>query len=274
VLYSEHRPELVASLQFSTDNFSKLIDWLEATGEFIQEVKRLENWLSYLNNISADEAADLIATAVSFAVWFEQKSIETLGKYTEGVEEYLKHVEETHRFREDLIFCGRQRLEYHLNMVGAEIMNRAYRNDFLKTKRKAILLPACMRYKISDCKAKDKEGILYCASCTASCQVNAIKQLGDKHGYDVLIVPHESSAFSNSKINQGELGIIGIACITNLISGGWKAKSLGIPAQCVLLDYCGCKNHWDEHGFATAIDMEQLERIMDKLVNSSIKSGC
>ncbi len=262
VLYSEHRPELVECLKFSTNNLLKLVGWLEAAGEFVQEVKRIERWLKYLETVSAEETSDLISACAAFALWFEQKSLEELGKYTEGVEEYLKTVEETHRWREDLIFCGRQRLEYHLNMAGAEIMNRAYRNDFLMTSRKAILLPACMRHRLDSCKAKDVEGVLYCADCSSHCQVSAIKSLGDKYGYDVLIVPHESSAFSNSKMKQGELGIIGIACITNLMSGGWKAKSLGIPAQCVLLDYCGCKNHWDEKGFSTAIDMEQLEGIM------------
>lgn len=84
-----------------------------------------------------------------------------------------------------------------------------------------------------------------------------------RYGYEVLIIPHESAAFSDNSIKEGELGIIGIACVTNLLAGGWKAKALGIPAQCVLLDYCGCRNHWDEEGFSTAIDRTQLCKIMD-----------
>lgn len=47
-------------------------------------------------------------------------------------------------WRKDVIFCVSRRAEYHLNMVGAEIMNRAYRERFIKTPKKAVLLPACM----------------------------------------------------------------------------------------------------------------------------------
>ncbi len=265
VLYSEHRPELVSALQFNTKNFTKLLEWLTAAGEFSQEVKRLSSWLDYAKGLSDEESSELIASAVSFAIWFEEESLKHLGKYTEGLEAYLENVSETHRWRENLIFCSRQRLEYHLNMVGAEIMNKAYREDFIKTKRKAVFLPACIRKRIrGGCKAKEKKGVLYCASCDLGCQVREIKELGEQHGYEVLIIPHESSAFSDEKVPEGELGIIGIACVTNLLAGGWKAKSSGIPAQCVLLDYCGCKNHWDDEGFPTAINIERLKSIMLK----------
>ncbi len=265
VLYSEHRPELVAQLQFTVKNLANLMDWLTATGEFVQEVKRFENWLGYLRSIDEAEAADLIAEAVSFAMWFEEKSNAVLGRYTEGVEPFLADVGETRRWREDLIFCSRQRLEYHLNMVGAEIMNRAYRADFIRARSKAVLLPACIRKRLTGaCQAREESGTLFCESCDPDCQVNKIKQIGGKKGYEIFIIPHESAAFSEGNVEEGELGIIGVACVTNLLAGGWKAKALGIAAQCVLLDYCGCRNHWDDEGFSTEIDMTQLCKIMDE----------
>jgi uncharacterized protein len=263
VLYSEHNSELVKQIEFNLDNFIKLVDWLSTTGEFIQETRRFKIWESYLWSESRDGVADFIAIAVYFAIWFEKNSLTYLGCYTENVEPYLENVKDKHLLREDLIFCSRQRLEYHLNMLGAEIMNRAYRKDFVKTKRKAVFLPACIRKHLNGtCKAGSKNEILFCSSCSDDCQVKAIKDLGNLYGYEVLIIPHESSAFKDGTFKDGDLGIIGIACIINLISGGWKAKAMGIPAQCVLLDYCGCKNHWDDIGFSTSINMEQLEKIM------------
>lgn len=264
ILYSEHQPKVVDKVKFNMDNFIKLMDWLTATGEFIEEVKRFRIWESFLGTISKEDVADFLALSVFFAMWFEQESLNNIGKYTEGVEGFLKKVRESHKWREDLIFCSRQRIEYHLNMVGAEIMNRAYREDFIKTKHKAILLPACIRKGVDGtCKAQSDKGILYCVGCYSDCEVNKIKGLGKTYGYEVLIIPHESAAFSDKTIKEGELGIIGIACITNLLSGGWKAKTLGLPAQCVLLDYCGCKNHWDNEGFPTSINIEQLQKIMN-----------
>lgn len=263
-LYAEHKPGVVKELKFTYDNFIRLKDWLAASGEFVQEVKRFDKWSEYLASLEVEEASDFIADAVSYAIWFEQKSLEALGYYTQGVENYLKEAGTSHRWREDLILCCRQRVEYHLNMVGAEIMNRAYRADFIRTDKKVVLLPACIRRKQDGtCKCREVAGVLYCASCDSSCQVFQIKKMGKSYGYEVLIIPHESSAFSNSNMKEGELGIIGIACVINLLAGGWKAKGYGIPAQCVLLDYCGCKNHWDEEGFPTVIDMQQLEKVMD-----------
>jgi hypothetical protein len=87
--------------------------------------------------------------------------------------------------------------------------------------------------------------------------------MGEKYGFGVAIITHESS-FNSKGIGQtdGRLGVVGIACVLNLIAGGWKAKALGLPAQCVLLDYCGCKNHWHDEGFPTDINLHVLGQIL------------
>lgn len=58
--------------------------------------------------------------------------------------------------------------------------------------------------------------------------------------------------------NKG-MGIIGVACILNLLSGGWKAKKLGYLPQCVLLYYCGCNGHWDGEGIVTGLNENKLQ---------------
>lgn len=267
VLYSKHRSYLVTQIKYTMKNLINLIRWLESTGEFIQEVKRLKNWTSFLYTLNDEEVEKFIREAVSFARWFQKESIISVGRYTESVETYLEQVKKSHSWREDLIFCSRQRLEYHLNMVGAEIMNKAYKDDFINTSRKAVFLPACLRKRLDGrCMATVEKGIMYCCSCSLDCEVSKIKKLGEVYGYEVLIIPHETAVFSNDTIRDGELGIIGVACVTNLLAGGWKAKAFRIPAQCVVLDYCGCKNHWDDKGFSTSINMERLKDIMSKSV--------
>jgi hypothetical protein len=54
-------------------------------------------------------------------------------------------------------------------------------------------------------------------------------------------------------------GIIGVACPTNLITGGWTIQALGVPAQCVVLDHCGC-HHWHPQGMATSLNRQELLR--------------
>lgn len=253
-------------LDISVQHLDKLLHWLDASGEFSQEGIRLRQWQKYLMVLPAKEAEDVIASSITLAVWFEDRSTEVLGRYTVNVDRYLNEMRQEHYWCEDVIFCGRRRVEYHLNMVGAEIMNRAFRKAFENTLKKAVILPACMCLLPSSvCKGRMDENGLHCVGCTAECNVNRLTKLGSEHGFDVVTVLHESSISANRSnlvFLNGDTGVVGISCVLNLISGGWLLDSIGVPAQCVFLDYCGCKNHWSREGIPTEINVEQLKRLL------------
>ncbi|GIM27652.1 hypothetical protein CPJCM30710_03180 [Clostridium polyendosporum] len=242
------------------ENICKLSNWLSASGDFKYEVKRLTLWQEYLNTKTKEEVSEIISKIIELAQWFKKRSEEKIGDYTKNVEEFLKHTYPKHKWKEDIIYCGRKRVEYHFNMVGAEIMNSVYRDEFLKTKEKRLLLPACMRFKSEKkCNAiKTTEGYL-CTSCTSVCKIKELTDLGRKYDFKVYTIPHESTLFINTTIKEQKIGIVGVACVLNLISGGWKAIDIGFIPQCVLLDYCGCKNHWHNHGMITDINMLKLK---------------
>lgn len=61
------------------------------------------------------------------------------------------------------------------------------------------------------------------------------------------------------KSKDSKRGVIGVACITNLISGGFKALRLGYIPQCILLDYCGCSNHWYNKHIMTDINWNRID---------------
>lgn len=251
------------------EQLDRLLDWLDATGEFNREVERLRIWQDYINTLARKDAVDLLATAITLAAWFEDSSLEALGCYTANVDTYLNEVRPGRYWREDVIFCGRRRVEYHLNMVGAEIMNRIYRKEFTATSKKAVILPACMRSRPeTECRAVTDGGAMHCKSCSAGCIVSRLTLLGKQRGFKVIVIPHTSS-LSSSKTEKplldNDTGVVGVACILNLISGGWMMRSMGVPVQCVLLDYCGCKNHWSREGIPTGINFKQLERVLGNL---------
>lgn len=261
-LYLSDNNKRMAPLVPTLDNLDSLIRWIEATGEYRQEANRMKIWRDFLATCNPQEISEYLSIAIDFAAWFEDRSEAALGRYTARVEPFLSEVGQNHRWKEDIIFCGRQRVEYHLNMVGAEIMTRTNRDAFLRASQKEILVPACMRSRPDgQCKARATEDGARCAGCTPDCRVHQLAKMGKEQGFGVLIISHESSAFAKRKEDE-DIGIVGIACVSNLISGGFKAKDLGIPAQCVILDYCGCKNHWHKEGFPTEININQLKRIM------------
>lgn len=245
------------------NNFNKLLLYLRATDDFTQEVRKLNFWKEFLETRSKEEVSRILEVAITFADLFKIRSQSVLGKYTVNIEKYLNEKYYEHLGKEDIIFCGRKEVEYHLNMVGAEIMNRSFKKAFQKRPRKALILPGCMRSSQKNCRAKDTNLGLKCIKCTKSCNINQLTDMGKEYEFEVYIVPHESSAFSKStRRDREELGIIGVSCISNVIAGGWKSESLNIPAQCVLLEQSSCKNHWHSEGFPSDINLNQLIKLL------------
>ena len=79
---------------------------------------------------------------------------------------------------------------------------------------------------------------------------------------EVCIIPHETTINTLEVNDRSKVGIIGVACIPNLMSGGWKALRLGFIPQCVLLDYSGCENHWLDKGIMTSINLNRLKKVL------------
>ncbi|HEY1406364.1 MAG TPA: DUF116 domain-containing protein, partial [Spirochaetota bacterium] len=83
-------------------------------------------------------------------------------------------------------------------------------------------------------------------------------------GATIYLIPH-SSDFSRFLIkwkNNQETGLVGVACVLNLLTGGYEMKRLGIVSQCVFLDFSGCRKHWDREGFPTELNINRLITIL------------
>jgi hypothetical protein len=242
-------------------NFNTLIEWLEATGEFAEETKRMRNWQRYfMADTNLDETHALNHINMVFN-WFKLNAQNELGKYTVGVKSFLENEHKTYAGREDLLFCGKGEDAYHLNMVGAEIMNWGFAPAYHGTQHKTLLVPGCMRPNNGQqCKANYNGTDITCTQCNAHCAIGRLSKLGETQGFDVYIVPHSSTFTKWLKKweNSTHTGLIAVACLLNLVPGGYEMRNLNIPAQCLLLDFCGCQKHWDAEGFATEINEHKL----------------
>jgi hypothetical protein len=262
-LYNKNGNEEITS---PLKEFSKLILWLEAAGEFREETKRFEIIHNFLRDCEQNYAADFISSIKKFGSWFESESIKRLGNYTRCVNNFIKEKHKKYRWKENYIFTGRERIEYHLSLVGAELMNEGFKKNFHETKKRALLVPACMRFKRDGkCKAAVNNFDMQCTGCSRDCSVNHLTKLGLQKNFSVHIIPHSSdfTTWLKTWAVGTNIGVIGVACPLNLITGGLELKSLDIPAQCVMLDYCGCSNHWDEKGFPTELNKTELLKILE-----------
>jgi hypothetical protein len=243
------------------ENVDRLIEWLRAN-DANGQADRLAQWQEYLREIGPESARKVVARCLALADDFAETSEHVLGQYTAGVGQFLSESAPRYRHRYDAEFVSRSRLEYHLGMLGAEILSRAYRQRFLSAKRKVVIVPPCMRAQPEDkCKAIETPFGAKCQACTPTCRVHQITKLGEKRGFEVFIIPDELRVFG-SGASGGKLGVVGVSCALTNWSGGWEADSIGVPAQGVLLDYVGCKFHWDKDGIPTDINLKKLEEVV------------
>jgi uncharacterized protein len=257
---------------YSSEVFSGLLKWLKATGEFNEETKRLELWNRYYKSLPSKEAVNIITRSVAFAKYFKEQGKLHLGVFTHNVNNFLENDLRKYKNREDCLFCGKSESEYHLNMFGAEILNRKLRKSFMDTTEKTVLLPSCMcNPNDGKCKAIKNGMHKKCISCSNNCDVNKIQKTLRAKGTETYLITHSSNFSESLKLwqNQDHTGLVGVACVLNLITGGYEMQGLNIPSQCVFLDYCGCKKHWHSKGIPTGINRKQLDKILDKAETKS-----
>lgn len=241
-----------------------LIKYLEATGDYNQSIKHLKVWNSFLISVNEKKAEKYFNSILKFTKWFEEYGKKELNKFTPNIEIFKENYLIEHFNKEDIIFCGRFELEYHVNLLAGEIMSEIFEKSFKSRDKIAILLPKCMRaINSKKCMAlKDNLGFK-CVSCNDECNIGEIAKKFSNEDISVYIVSHSSSLLSNlSKKDKKEIGIVGVACINNLIEGGWKITSKRIPPQCVILDYVGCKNHWTPKNIETTLNCDKLNSIL------------
>ncbi len=242
----------------------RTIAWMRASGEFAQEAARLAHWRRYLETLPGSQARACVAAAMELFGWFERDSLVALGQYSEGVEGFLAGEYARRGIREDQLFCGRGRVEYHLAMVAAELMNQGLRGQFEATGRRAVLLPTCMRgAKAATCKARVDGVDMTCAGCDQECAVNRITRRMARRGVPVYLVPHASSfsKWLERWEREHDVGVVAVACLMNILAGGYEMRARGIASQCVVLDYPGCEGHWRAVGIATGVNEERLVQI-------------
>jgi len=250
------------------NEIQELIAWLKSGGENIK-AERFQQWRDFTQASVIPTSNQVFRICLNLSSEFEQAGMKSLGKYTEMVDTYLRTSAIEHRWRYDASLVSKSRPEYHLGMLGTEILNKIYRKNFLLTDRKIVIVPPCMSAPEKKCKATETSFGAKCNSCTPSCRVNQITRLGDKYGFNVFIIPDDMKKF-NTRIGMETIGLIGISCALTNWNGGWETNSLDIPAQGMLLDFVGCKYHWDRVGFPTDCNLKKLQAILGISPNNAL----
>jgi len=142
------------------------------------------------------------------------------------------------------------------DLMDAYIRNLSHRETFIKTNRRALLLPHCSRkFMDSRCQASfNTEMSFYeCRHCSPDCSVNKAASLAKKKGYDVYILPGGSCVKKIIAASKYD-GVVGVACCEEIKLAASLLEKNKISLQAVPLIKNGCSE--------TKFKMETLETVM------------
>ena len=142
------------------------------------------------------------------------------------------------------------------DLIEMQTLNLIQKQEFLKTKKRALLLPHCCRkYMDSRCQAIFEPSLpsYVCAHCSPDCSVNKAEHIAREKGYDVYILSG-GSCMPNILKQKNYDGVVGVACGAEAMMSSKKLSSMGVAWQSVSLLKNGCAN--------TFFNMETLTKTL------------
>jgi len=157
------------------------------------------------------------------------------------------------------------RLQYHLFMLEIELTNRLNAASFRSADKKIALLPHCLRDLTVECKAAPDGFDYKCCHCSKICYQNEVSTLLTQHGIEACIWMGASigkEVKSNLKKNK-TLGILGIACIPELVAGMRQCQKYHLPVIGLPLDANRCVR-WMGAFNENSVNLEMLEKLVSE----------
>lgn len=188
----------------------------------------------------------------------ESKSLFT--SYTPGIKEHLRQ-QPFLKFWESVIRL--KEWQYHMYMLEYALINRINREKFFECDVKIALLPHCLRDLTKNCKASHNGLDYQCKRCSKNCFINEATRILNENG----IIPYiwmSANLRSTARKNLSEkksLGILGIACIPELINGMRSCARKGITAIGIPLDANRCIR-WMGDFNPNSINLEMLKALL------------
>ena len=128
------------------------------------------------------------------------------------------------------------REQHLLSMLEIEIVNRFSRERFLSSEAKFAFLPPCLHDLDKECLSASDGTDYVCMSCSKNCSINSVSRLMKLRGIKAYIW-READLKKIFKIEGSighSVGVIGVACIPELVNGlrlcaKYDVHAIGVP---------------------------------------------
>ncbi len=184
----------------------------------------------------------------------------SFGQYTTSVNRHRKDLPLSSRLDRTLNMTEQQ---YHRFMLEIEILNRLHVARFRRTTTRLAFLPHCLKDLSADCRSSVRGEDYVCKGCSTICLVNLLSKTLRRHG----VVPYIwmsadiPSLIKRLKKEGRSIGVLGIACIPELVHGMRATTKLGVPTVGIPLDANRCARWWGEF-YPNTVNIRELERLL------------
>jgi len=156
---------------------------------------------------------------------------------------------------------------YIRNILAVGVLSRRMREAFLKTQRRIIVLPECLKKygEQTCCKADLSDGVSTCTQCNAECIVyETVERFCNTHT-TLVLEPEDMDAYvAGLRKEYGTVGVVGVACVLTMLSGFEKTLPHEHPPQGVFLHYSSCDHHWAKPGYNTRYSLRRMAWVLGR----------
>ena len=254
--YSLHGPTTSSHKYYEkisglADYFSQTAPDLRTLLSLIRNAGRGKRYLKSLLRKGSDH---------SFDAFLVNSLRNEFSMYTTEVQSHLRGLSTIDRWDRTLATSEEQ---YHLSMLEIELVNRLHREAFRACKNKLAFLPHCLRDLAADCRSTQRGLDYVCKGCSENCNVNYTTKLLRRHGVKpyIWMTANLRSLFKRLRTGENSLGVLGIACIPELVRGMRLCMRFNVPVVGVPLDANRCARWWGEFHWNT-VNVERLEALL------------
>lgn len=183
-----------------------------------------------------------------------------LKEYTENTEQHLKTLPVKKLWDRRL---ATTREQYHLYMLEIELTNRLFASDFRKADRRIALLPYCLQDFSVSCKSEKKGFDYQCRHCSSECYQNHASIILHKNNIEPYIwMGGNMKQLAKYTLQEKRtFGVLGIACIPELMAGMRNCRKNNIPVVGLPLNANRCVR-WFGEFFQNSIDLDALNKLV------------
>lgn len=226
-----------------------------SSGDLLNELRKANNNKRSLKKYLSVRDED------SFIPFVINKGRELFSSNTKEISDHLESLPLHKRFKKIFTLTEEQ---YHLFMLEFELTNRINKEKFLNSGYKIALLPHCIRDLNVECKAVKDEIDMYCRGCSKECYMNQVSQILREKNIKpyIWMTAKLKPIFKELYSEHSSVGVLGIACIPELVMGMRNCNKYGVPAIGIPLDANRCSRWWSEIK-PGSVTLDQLKILLD-----------